>query len=476
MKAPASFNRGLLLEALETRTLLAADDPFGLEADFALAVQALSGQGDFVATFSKPFGNQQLVLSGSTDGVLTIDMDKLPSFITNIRISSFAEVNFVGTDQVKMLVIEDVGTVKAADLTVLDRLDATDVASLSVAFAGDLTKLSGTKMVLNARSVDGFSGIFSSLDQLTLITDSEVILFTSASPEQTLYLANIPKLVVTPGLQKSSIHFGLPPVIDDPITDPGTEPPIPGNPPPTPGTDTPVGGTDTPSPNPNDPIVIITLPADERTRAFVAELRELLRSPSADPHQFVLEFLQRLNPAATPAAAAILAEAAAMERGEIQLSTGQSETLVGESIAQSLTDTAISSYNDLSIDRPLILSTQTGGTLSPLPDSVTPVDNLVEIDVLGATPLRPGNDQTSSHLTDRAARQQDDEINLQTSLQAFGSYLVERVSAEFFPGQQSLVLLVDPKPTRAPFVSRNSALDQLASGGVEVVSAQRLLA
>lgn len=456
------------MEALETRTLLAADDPFGLLADFDLAMQALSGEGDFAASFKKEFGNQRLELRGSSQGVLTIDLDKLPDFISNIFISSFAEVNFLGTDQVKTLVIEDVATVNAPNLSVLDQLDANDVAFLSLAFAGDLTVLSGTKMELNARSVDGFFGIFSSLQQLTLTTDSEVILFTNASPEQTLYLTNIPQLVVAPGLQKSSIHFGLPPVVDDPTTNPGTEPPIPGNPSPDPGT---------PSTDPNNPIVIITLPADERTLAFVAELREFLRSSSSDPRQFVLEFLQRLNPSASSAAGAILAEnTAALDHREFGGFAGPADALDGGSMARNLADAPISAYHDLSIDRPLFLSSHTDGALTPLPDNLIPANNQVEIDVLGATPFRPGNDQESPHPAERPAREDGDEFTFQSSLQAFGSYIVERVSAEFFPGQQSLVLLVDPKPTRAPFVSRNSALDQLASGGLGVAPAHRLLA
>lgn len=465
------------MEALETRTLLAADDPFGLLADFDLTKLALSGEGDFAASFDKRFGNQLLVLTGSADGVLTVDMDKLPSFVTQIWVSSFAEVNFVGTDQVKQLLIKDVDTVNAPNLTVLDRLDATDVASLSLAFAGDLTMLEGAKMHLNARSVDGLYGIFSSLDQLTLTTDSEVLLFTSLSAEQELYITNAPRLIVTsPGMQKSSIHFGLPPVIVDPTPDPGSEPPLPGNPPVNPGTDTPVGGIDTPSVNPSDPIVIITLPADERTRAFVAELRELLRSSSSDPQQFVLEYLQRLNPSAAPTAGAILADAASLDHRDSGRPSDLADPLAAESSASNVADASTSPFDDLSIDHPLVLSSHIDGALTPLPDSVTPVDNLLEIDVLGATPFRPANDQASSQNSERATRESGDDIGLQSSLQAFGSYIVERVSAEFFPGQQSLVLLVDPKPTRAPFVSRNSALDQLASGGIEVAGVDRLLA
>lgn len=476
MNAPASLDRGLLLEALETRTLLAADDPFGLVADFDLTMQALSGNGEFAASFSKNFGNQQLVLTGSTQGVLTIDLDKLPAFITNIRISSFAEVNFIGTDQVKTLVIEDVDIVKASNLTVLDNLHATDVSSLSVAFAADTTVLKGTKMELNARSVDGYNGLLSYLDQLTLTTDSEVLLFTSGSAEQTLYLTNSPKLIVAYGIQDSSIHFGLPPVIEDPTTNPGTEPPIPGYPPGDPGTDVPHGGgTDTPSTEPNDPVVIITLPADERTRAFVAELRELLRSPSSNPQQFVLEFLQRLNPPAVPVPE--VANVAALDDRHTGSSTdlfGETEPGSGDADLTADLQSAHASY-DLSIDRQLLASSHADVAVAALPDGVVPVNN-VEIDVLGATPFRLVDDDNIPVVTDRPVRENGEELSLQDGLQAFGSYIVERVSAEFFPGEQSLVLLVDPKPTRAPFVGRNSALDKLASGGVEIAHVDRLLA
>jgi hypothetical protein len=55
----------------------------------------------------------------------------------------------------------------------------------------------------------------------------------------------------------------------------------------------------------------------------------------------------------------------------------------------------------------------------------------------------------------------DGELALADSVRAFGNYVVERLTAEFSPGQQSLVLLVDPQPSRPAGLARKSADDAI---------------
>lgn len=470
MNAPASRKRGLLLEALETRTLLAADDPFGLIADFDLTMKAVSGEGEIAASFPKPFGHQRLLLTGNSEGTLIIDLNKLPDFVVDLEISSVSEVLFIGTDSLRNLILKDVDFVSASDLSVREAVHATNVDSLSIAFAGDTTVLKGTKMALNAKSVDGHFGIFSDLEELTLTTDSKVLLFTSLSSEQTLYLTKLPDLIATSGLDSSSIRFGLPPVVDP---GPGTNPPEePGANPNNPGSGDPIGEGGPGDPQDPGQIVIITLPADERTRAFIAELREILRTRSGDPQQFVLEFLNRTNPAPASSVNAMLADSpAASGRIDSNSLFSDSTELTGSSGPRGNGAALESAYvaYEFGIDQPLV-SGSSNIVANKLPDDMFAAP-VIDIDVFWpVAPLPPSSGNSARPSGESAEEAPAEQPTLEESLHAFGSYLVERVSAEFFPGQQSLVLLVDPKPTRSSIFPPNSALDEFANGGRRVAN------
>ncbi|HYD82634.1 MAG TPA: hypothetical protein VEA63_01250, partial [Opitutus sp.] len=267
-----------------------------------------------------------------------------------------------------------------------------------------------------------------------------------------------------------SIRMGLPPVVDP---GPGTNPPEePGTNPETPGNGDPVGEGNPGGPNDPGQVVIITLPADERTRAFIAELREILRTRSGDPQQFVLEFLNRMNPAPTSSVNPMLADSS-VSSGRIDSNSVLSESTepvasFGDGGNGAALASAYVGYQ-FGVDQPLVSGTSKIFG-NKLPDGMFAVP-AIDIDVFWpVAPLAAPSSTSARPLDESVEEAPSEQPTLEESLHAFGSYLVERVSAEFFPGQQSLVLLVDPKPSRSSVPTRNSALDEFANGGRRIAS------
>lgn len=500
MNAPPHVPRPLRMEALETRTLLAADlaDPYGLVADFNLAMHAVSGTGDFQASFSSNFGNHQLVLSGTSATSLTIDLDQLPAFITNLSISTFGNVQILGTDHVDNLILTSIGSVSAQNLSVSQGSSVKDVGSLSIASLGINAVFSGSDTKLTATSLDGTT-IISDLHSLTLTSNSKEIQFIAVGTdyEQTLNLTYLPQILGTWGIPKTSIHVVLPsnnndtstpvtPPIDTPPvtppvdtqpttppvdTQPVTQPVDPQLPSTTPGTSDPTDvATDPtvlPSSSDTDRLVIVSLPLDEATRAFLSQLRELLHSSQADAQQWVLDLLRHNSLAGVHPTNATVAEKLA--------ASDPTYLLTGDPLRHEITDLGAFSLGhaalDLSPPTPFVERFFTRELSVPVPQSLetgptTPfVGGVMDVQVTwpvaivsaAQAPAQPGMERKSA----------DGDLQPKTlaeSVTALGNYIVERVSAEFSPGHQSLVLLVDPQPARNAGANRKSSVDRLNAG------------
>lgn len=455
MKAPRRASRNLTLESLESRTLLAAD-PFGLLADFDLTVQALTSSGQFDASFSTNFGNTQLVLNGHGIEVLTIDLDRLPSFVTNLKISSFATVNFVGTDRVDNLVASDVGAVIGSNLSVTKSLHVNNVGSVDLASAGAMAVLKGTATSLSVRSL-GETMILSDLQKLTLDSESRSLFVVGLNSDQILNLKYRPESISLAGLPSSSVHL-----VDKVAALPA--------PPETPGGAVDAGSTGSgaivdPAPTPPlDPVVVITLPLDERTRAFIAELRDVLRSSNKDSQQLVFEFMAHNAPnlglqAAITGKTALLPaaprELEAFARGVSELS------MAGEAGPSDFATVQFGAPQDPHqfTDRPIDL----GGVDLP---SIAPASRPIEIDATWPVALSPlaARDTGTGTAPNVRRDTESEKLKIEDTVLAFGNYIVDRVSAEFSPGEQSLILLVDPKPTRGSGTNPTTALEQFARG------------
>lgn len=441
MNAPPNVDRRLQLEALETRTLLAGADLYGLETDFYTAMLAVSGTGEFQASFSTSFGNHQLVLTGSDDANLTIDLNALPDFVTNLKISSFDSVNFVGKDKVDILVLNDVGTFKATDLSVTGSLHATNVDSLTLASAGSMVVLKGSATKLTVDSLNE-TIIVSDLKSLTLLSESKSISLISLNDKQDVYLKYyLPDLIAVTGLPESSIHVLLP----------GTDTPTPDDPTPTP---------DDPTPTPDDghtvdpgKLIIVSFPLDERTRAFLQELRAVLDASSGDADQIVSEYLAhrgQANSSVSPLIADDAGRYAASFHSDVDVTAWagkmQLPLIAGLGLAGS--DAQAIGTHPLGTDGQRFINESDLFPTQELPVPVNPA-TAMEVDVSWAGMITPAAvPYSDARQTKAEASDAVEEVSLADSVRALGNYLVERVTAEFSPGQQSIVLLVDPQPSR----------------------------
>ena len=473
MNAPTNANRRFRLEALETRMLLAAGaaDPYA--SDFNLAMHAVSATGILQASFSVNFGNQQLVLKGDSTESLTIDLSQLPSFITNLDISSFGDVKMIGADQVANLILTSVGTVAAPGLSVTQTTFATDVDSLSAASLGNYAVLHAnaadvkpTDMKLTATSLDGTT-IYSDLHSLTLTSESRFVAFVGIpgigpNSDQTLNLTYTPELTAISGIPSSAVHVVLPPV--DPI-------------PSTPSTsdNSNTGNTTTgtvPSAPASDPsqIVIVSLPLDDRTRVLVNQLSDLLHSSQDDTQQQVLDLLnhasQTTNHTVNPVLTDVFTSPEVLNLTLLPRSRSDGDLsipLLGQ-LGSTKTDARlVDGQNFVGALSHIALTVQDSDATN-LPDGVS-VKGVVDVDVTwpSAMPSTAPVDvpTPATHKTDDSELSH---ISIADSVRALGSYIVERVSAEFSPGQQSLVLLVDPQPSRNFGANRKSAAARLSAG------------
>ncbi|ACB77244.1 hypothetical protein [Opitutus terrae] len=450
--SPAS-NRSLRIEALETRTLLAgAADPFGLVADYNAVVAAVSGQGDFSASFSTNFGNHQLVLTGTADTTLTIDLDKLPDFVTNLDISNFGSVTFIGHDDIATMRVSNVDKIEAPNLTITGALQANKVDFMEVGDTGVLSVLTftGDKTELKVGNFGDGSTIVSSLGALTLSTQDDLVLFVAAAtsdhPDQYLYLKDYNAgLIVDPdGILRSNIRDWSP-AVDHPVTpdDPATpDTPVPPDSP----TD-PI--TPEPPTEPHEPgFVIVDLPLDEHMRTFVMELRSLLASSSGDIDELIAQYVAHRDQSSLPLA--IVADGTSHFGGF-------TPSGMRGNVSTPLPAPSIPGFTIPAAD----------GLHGPvLPDDLQSLGMTPELPALAVkefdmhfgavAPLDLGATAVGLALpTSRAARQgeatarpMESEPTLAESVRALGSYIAERVTAEFTPGQQSFVLLVDPPPSR----------------------------
>lgn len=459
MKALSRQNRSLQLEYLETRTLLAAD----LAADFELAAKALSGSGAFDASFSINFGNSQLVLTGHGTDTLSVDLDRLPAFVTNLKISSFSSVTFTGTDHVDTLMVSDVAKFSAPDLSVTKSLHVNNVASVDLASAGVIAVLKGTDTNFSVRSLES-TMIISDLHALTLDSQTRALYVIGLNSDQALNLKYRPETISLAGLTSASVHM-----VDDLALPPPSSNPTEAVPP--------TGSSTGTSPVPTEkPVTIITLPLDERTRHFLAELRHMVQGTGKDSEQIVSEFMAHngrpaINTSPTPPKlVGTPAEALRPDLESLIRATG----IVGDQSSGSAAPKA--DANLTTNDRPFHapeLGIQVPGYFRGRSPLIVPAFDIDATWPL-AMPAHANQESARPFLPPRKDVEPV-ELKLEDSVRAFGNYVVERVSAEFSPGEQSLILLVDPKPTRASGSNPTSALEAFARGGSQIVSNLRNL-
>jgi hypothetical protein len=213
---------------------------------------------------------------------------------------------------------------------------------------------------------------------------------------------------------------------------------------------------ETPSSADTGHLVIVSLPLDERTRALVDQLRDILHSSRNDSDQRVLDLLNHTNFALGNGTSlgitdmnlkisrANIAAVLAGSHAESNLSLLPLAPL-SDSVEKSATPVIIDPVFNVKPVRPAVQA----GEGSANQSSVISVPGVVSVDVSWPVVLTA----PATELPRPAAASKSDEgdrapASIGENVSALGSYIVERVSAEFSPGQQSLVLLVDPQPSR----------------------------
>lgn len=452
---PKSSKRRLRLESLEVRALLAGD----LGSDFAHAMAAVQASAAIDASFSIPNGNHLLELTGHDTEALVIDLDRLPGFITKLSISHFASVTMSGTDSVDYLIAADIGSVFAPNLSITNGLHLHNVGSVDLASGGQLALLTGTATEFSVRSLE-HTTIYSDLQSLTIDSTAKILNIESWNADQTVQLRYHPDSVTVSGIASQSLvrFFDTPREVAPSPQSPsgsdsgaGTLPPF-------------VPGDAVQSPE--TPVILIVNSLDERSRAFISELRESLRTSSKDSQRLVLEFLNHAAPDATVPGSASPEVSHATYRANLR-------DLEGRQVAN---ETQAVLENQGASETPAVavapaVTTEQFVDDHPLqfpPSSVSlttePVHR-VEIDATWPVAVTPEHVSENPRPFVPLGSSTADltEPKLEDSLRAFTDYVVDRVAAEFSPGEQSLVLLVDPKPTRSAAVNQSSALDQFSS-------------
>ncbi len=494
MKSSSKATRRLRLEGLETRTLLAADagDPFGLVADFNLTMHAVSGSADIHASFSTNFGDHKLNLSGNSDISVTIDLNQLPSFITNLDLSSFKDVQIVGTGHIDNLILTSIGSVVAPGLTVSQATTVTDVSSLSIAYLGiNGASLWGSDMMLTATSLDG-TQVFTNLHSLTVTSESKNVMFDfeardGAVKDQTLNFTYAPQVVAKYGISEDAIHFMVTPTSSVPAIPTTPTGPVDSGDPGSTTSDAGHTGTDTGTVDPVTPttpfdpsqVVIVNLSLDDRSRALLEQLRGLMHSTDADSQQKVLDLLNHANSlSAGPAVNPLLP-------GEFNVPIA----LLGDGQPSSLHLTDSSANVAASAD--VIGFTAVGPRFDApltrlLPEPVVNVASEIFSSPVVQSSVENGPALSTALLASSelglldAATVSASEIlysapTLGESVRALGNYIAERMAAEFSPGQQSFVLLVDPQPTRRDGNERKASAEGVL-GGLEFPTASKATA
>jgi hypothetical protein len=364
---------------------------------------------------------------------------------------------------VNILTLRDIGTFTADNLTVDTRVDANEVESITLGHVSDLLTLTGTQTKLDVESLNGAT-INSYLRSLTLSTETANPSLISLNAEQELYLQGFtPGTYSFPGLPNASIYVLAPGAEAPDISNPGTPPTDPADP---------TDPTKPTEPGPTVPtesgqLIIVSFPLDERTRVFLLELRAALNSSSGNVDRLIAEFIgeQKQSPVAN---AGPLALNQADRFAELDSALHEHLSLFGPAAeAPPLAQVSTTVLAD-----EFLAASAGAASIAPFADNIRPAftpeptlalpvgaptadDIAWDASVVG---VDPATVRSALEGTDSAGT---GELALADSVRAFGNYVVERLTAEFSPGQQSLVLLVDPQPSRPASLARKSADDAI---------------
>lgn len=426
--------RGLQLEPLEARTLLAGGLLSGTDS-FAEVHAAVTGSEKVSLVFDAYLGNS-VTITGSPTTDVTVDFAKLPDRITHLTLSNFDDIILLGADGIAALVVKDADTVQGPQLEV-SRLRTENVGTVSLAATTRSATFSGTGETRIVIPDIENTTLAVGIDKLTVLSETERVYVLFTRPDQTVEFEYFPKhidgTVAADWDQKIVFHVPKPTV-------PGSEP----------------------NPKPEPEVVVVFHLADE------ARIRRVLSQLETQPGGFDLTAEQLMSELVRngDSGGYELAAAAAQVQTGLQLNrvTESVSHVGGSETANLLTlGSTLPSLGDLELANQLAESSRSHSTRVHLDASATTVPHGERFLAVNSLPdvISPSAESTGRATVEELYGTYV--FRLDNQSRTFSEYLFERFAAELRPGNQTAVLLVDPKPNRgsSPSLSE-SAFDVIA--------------
>lgn len=167
-----TVNKPLSLEVLEARALFAADVVEGT-SHYDEVMQALQSTGTINVSFdvTAPAGVYRLLLVGSEETDITIDFDKLPSFVTSINVSKFDSITFSGKDSLANLVAKDVNSLVAPEISTVG-FEAKNVDYIELKSVSGYASIEGNRVQTH---ISSFEAINLTLNVNSLLLDADTL-------------------------------------------------------------------------------------------------------------------------------------------------------------------------------------------------------------------------------------------------------------------------------------------------------------
>ncbi len=367
-----------------------------------------------------PAGVYRLMLVGDANANVTIDFDKLPSFVTSINVSKFDSIVFEGKDSLVNLIANDVNSIKAPEISVMG-FEATNVDYIELKSVAGYASIQGDKVETHVGNFDAIN-LTLNVNSLLLDTDSLPKQITLWNTKSIIALPNVPvawDLSTLSGMEdRGQLRLG--------------------------SSDVSTGTTDV-SETPQTPVVFST---DLHVRALLDRLEVLYNQTGGFDAGMIRQIVAELNqPQGT---------VGSMVAPELLLRKDLSASLIADSPSANGFSFTAPVPVEVVVDPGLLL--QSGAIANDKVEAyVSPEDGhvvLIENPTLehSATDAAPAAVHVTINPEAEVVVPQPTVWGIISQLVERGmdikQYLVDQLTQELVPGERNGVLLVDPKPVR----------------------------